>query len=105
VPAFCWGLQYFVRLPYVILVGVIFFPIALLLAFYKPNGRSLTSAMAGLLKYIRRPQMYIWKRIPTTTKTSPQVKKQQKIKINPNKSDKKVKDFKKLAETLDEGIN
>ncbi len=103
VPAFCWGLQYFVRLPYVILVGVIFFPTALLLAFYKPNGRSFTDAIKGLLRYIRRPQTYVWRRAPVVTKTSPQTKKQQKIKINSDKSNKKLKDFKKLAETLDKG--
>ena len=102
VPAFCWGLHYFVRLPYVILVGSIFFPVALLLAFYKPNGRPFIDAIRGLLKYIKRPQIYVWRRTPVIAKTSPQTKKQQKIKTT---SDKKVKDFKKLAETLDKGKN
>jgi len=105
VPAFCWLLHYFVRLPYVILVGIIFFPIALLMAFYRPNGRPFIDAIRGLLKYIKRPQMYVWKRVPVSTKTNSQRRKQPKTKTNLSKSNKKVKDFKKLAEILDEGKN
>jgi hypothetical protein len=101
VPAFCWGLHYFVRVPYVILVGVIFFPIALLLAFYKPNGRPFIDAITGLLKYIRRPQIYVWKHTPAIIKSTSQIKKRRKI--NKVSSNKKAKDFKKLAEILDKG--
>ncbi|TRZ80381.1 PrgI family protein [bacterium] len=103
VPAFCWGIHYFVRTPYVILVGIIFFPIALLLAFYQPNGRPFIDAIRGLLRYIRRPQMYVWKRIVqiqnnTQIKTKKDTEQTQRRTIG-----KKVKNFKKLAETLDKG--
>jgi len=106
VPVICYILHFFVRLPYVILVGIIFFPVALLLAFYKVNGRPFSHAILGLFKYIRRPQIYVWKRVPQAQETTTRgkvrsVKKKKKETTTP----KETKDFKKLAKILDKGKN
>ena len=104
VPAVCYVLHFFVRLPFVILVGIIFFPVAILLAFYKVNGRPFSQAILGFLRYVRRPQIYTWKRISKPQKNilpiDPKIKTKQRQKIT---SSKKEKDFKKLAEILDRG--
>ena len=100
VPAFCYFLHFFARLPYVILVGVIFFPITLLLFFFKINGRSFTQVMGGMLKFVAKPQTYIWKQVPQPVKRQAVVKKSSKKQASSREN--KIGDFKKLARTLDE---
>jgi len=100
VPVLCYVLHFFVKLPYVILVGIIFAPVALMLAFYKVNGRPFIYALGGVLKFIRRPQMYVWKRIPVAPKIEPEETKKTIKKEKINKATE-AKDFKKLAEILD----
>jgi hypothetical protein len=102
VPAVCFGLQYFVSIVYVILVGVIFFPIAIMLAFYKANGKPFIELIKGLVSFIRRPQGYTWKRMPQKSETMVQAaktitRKNEKIIKNTDENS----NFKKLAELLD----
>ncbi len=100
VPAVCYILHFFVRLPYVILVGIIFFPIAVLLAFFKINGRSFVYAVGGFLRFVRRPQIYVWRRIPVvSTQEAKKDAAENKNQVHIPK--KGVDDFKKLAEILD----
>ncbi len=100
VPAVCYILHFFVRLPYVILVGIIFFPIAVLLAFFKINGRSFVYAVGGFLRFVRRPQIYVWRRIPVSS-TQEAKKGTAENKNQAHIPKKGVDDFKKLAEILD----
>ena len=99
VPAVCYGLSYIVETPYVILVGIIFFPIGILLAFYKVGGKPFSSAIFGMLNFVKRPQTYVWKR--TLRKTDNSSIKQVTKKDTTIKKTDKSKDFKKLAQILD----
>jgi hypothetical protein len=99
VPAVCYGLSFITETIYVILVGIIFFPIAVSLAFLKVNGKSFAKVFLGMLNFIKRPQVYVWKRISQKTDTSP-IKKKTKRKITTQQNNK-PEDFKKLAEILD----
>jgi len=99
VPLVCYILNFFVELPYVILVGVIFFPVAVLLAFYKVNGKPFATVFVGMLKFVKRPQIYVWKRVPHKIESTP-IKKNIKKKIA-SQQGTKPKDFKKLAKILD----
>jgi hypothetical protein len=105
VPIICYLLHFFVRLPYVIMVGVIFFPIALLLAFYRINGRPFTHAFLGLLRFVKKPQMYVWERSMHRVSQEEGVEKttDDEKQKNSVENKKKKKDFKKLAQALDQG--
>jgi len=99
VPLVCYILNFIVELPYVILVGVIFFPVAVLLAFYKINGKPFAIVFLGMLKFIKKPQMYAWKRMPKKSESVPMKKKtKKKVVIQQNNQ---PEDFNKLAQILD----
>lgn len=100
VPAICYVLHFFVRMPYVILVGAIFFPIALMLAFFKVNGRPFSQVLTGLFKFVSKPQIYVWKRKPVIVEKKKEAPLQEgqhkKIKTSQKPN------FKKIAKMLDE---
>ncbi len=55
-------LWFFLKLSAFIIVAI---PIGILcgaLAFYKVNGRPFISFLASLLKYLRKPRLYLWKK-------------------------------------------
>ena len=100
VPAICYVLNFFVEVAYVILVGVIFFPVAVMLAFSKVNGKPFMEFVKSLLKFIRRPQAYVWRRLFNKTAEVNQ-QKETISKDTTKKIAKKETNFKKIAEMLD----
>lgn len=100
VPVFCYILHFFAQLPYVVLVGVILFPITILLAFFRINGHPFTQVLAGLLRFIARPQMYVWKRIAEPAKEQ-NISTKPSHQTSPKKESKE--DLEKLAQLLDRG--
>jgi len=100
VPVVCYILHYFVEVAYVILVGVIFFPFAVMLAFSKVNGKPFMEFVKSLFKFIRRPQAYVWRRLLHKTTEADQ-QKETISKDTTKKIEKKETNFKKIAEMLD----
>ncbi|MFA6437048.1 MAG: PrgI family protein [Candidatus Paceibacterota bacterium] len=100
VPVVCYVLHYFVEVAYVILVGVIFFPFAVMLAFSKVNGKPFMEFIKSLFKFIRRPQAYVWRRLLYKTTEADQ-QKETISKDTTKRIAKKETNFKKIAEMLD----
>lgn len=52
----------FLTTPFLIVASIPIVGIALLLSFYKPNGRPFIVFLGAIMKYMTRPRLYLWKR-------------------------------------------
>lgn len=73
VPLVLYILKFFVTLPYLILFAVIFFPLSLLFAFKKVNGKAFVYAVGSFFRFSLKPQVYIWKRDPEVSHIKPSI--------------------------------
>ncbi|PIR73277.1 MAG: hypothetical protein COU40_03425 [Candidatus Moranbacteria bacterium CG10_big_fil_rev_8_21_14_0_10_35_21] len=69
------------------------------LAFYRPNGQPLIAFIFSAMRFLFRPKMYLWKRIPETAKMKRTVKKDRGKKIEKSFSEKNAQEISKILDT------